>query len=192
MTIYSIIFYVLACVTLLSTALAITRQNPVHAVAFMVLSFFATALLFFLLGAPLLAALEVIIYAGAIMVLFLFIIMTVNLKKKETEKTVNFRRWTVPLFLSGIALIAAIGLIVYNPGTRSVLKTAMASPAAFGRFLFEKYWLPVEIVSFLLFVSLVGALFLGRKPDKSAAFSASKSEQNNLTGQKSQTSEDKP
>ena len=75
MTIYSIIFYILALVIIVATGVAITRRNLVHAVVYLILSFFGSALMFYLFGAPLLAALEVIIYAGAIMVLFLFILM---------------------------------------------------------------------------------------------------------------------
>ncbi|MGA8280705.1 MAG: NADH-quinone oxidoreductase subunit J, partial [Desulfobacterales bacterium] len=75
MRLYTILFYLLAVVIVVATVLAITRRNMVHAVIYLVVSFFGSALLFYLFGAPLLAALEVIIYAGAIMVLFLFIIM---------------------------------------------------------------------------------------------------------------------
>ena len=76
MTLYSVIFYVLAVIILASTVLAIIQRFLINAVVYLILSFFATGLLFYLLGAPFLAVLEVIIYAGAIMVLFLFIVMT--------------------------------------------------------------------------------------------------------------------
>ena len=76
-----IIFYLLAGLIVASTSMAVTRRNMVHAVLYLVLSFFGTAMLFYLLGAPFLAALEIIIYAGAIMVLFLFLIMMIRLKK---------------------------------------------------------------------------------------------------------------
>jgi NADH-quinone oxidoreductase subunit J len=165
MTLYSIIFYLLGLIILVSTALAITRKNPVHAIVYVVVSFFATALLFYLLGAPLLAALEVIVYAGAIMVLFLFIIMTANVKK-DLDPGLNIRQWIFPLVLSAVTLVIGVVLIVSAPGSSTGLKTAMASPSAFGHFLFKKYWLSVEIISLLLFVSLVGAFFLGKKADE--------------------------
>jgi NADH-quinone oxidoreductase subunit J len=79
MTIYSAIFYALALIILVTTGLAITRRNLVHAVIYLIFSFFGSAMLFYLLGAPILAVLEVIIYAGAIMILFLFIIMMVKI-----------------------------------------------------------------------------------------------------------------
>ena len=75
MTIYSIIFYLLAILILVTTGLAITRRDLVHAVVYLIFSFFGSAMLFYLFGAPFLAVLEVIIYAGAIMVLFLFIVI---------------------------------------------------------------------------------------------------------------------
>ena len=79
----TILFYILGFTALAATGLCITRRNPVHAVIYLVNAFFALALLFYLLGAPLVAAWEVIIYAGAIMVLFLFIIMMLELAPAE-------------------------------------------------------------------------------------------------------------
>ena len=86
MTLYSGIFHVLAVVILASTLLAIIQRQVIHAVVYLIVSFFATGLLFYLLGAPFLAALEVIVYAGAIMVLFLFIVMTVKVESGEDGK----------------------------------------------------------------------------------------------------------
>ena len=83
MTIYALLFYTIAVLILAATALAVTRKNLVHSVVYLVISFFGSAVLFYLMGAPLLAALEVIIYAGAIMILFLFIIMLLDLKTEE-------------------------------------------------------------------------------------------------------------
>ena len=83
MTLYALLFYVLAVLLVASTAMAVTRQNMVHAVLYLVMSFFGSAMLFYLLGAPFLAALEIIIYAGAIMVLFLFIIMMIRVEKMK-------------------------------------------------------------------------------------------------------------
>ena len=80
MTIYAIIFYFLAALILVTTALAITRRDLVHAVVYLIFSFFGSAMLFYLFGAPFLAVLEVIIYAGAIMVLFLFIVMMLRIE----------------------------------------------------------------------------------------------------------------
>lgn len=193
---YHAIFYPLAAVILLSTLMAITRSNTVHAVVYLVFSFFGTAMLFYLLGAPLLAALEVIIYAGAIMVLFLFIIMTMRTEEPLTRAgeepsagdrnavpspsassrhsslitghSPPWRQWAFPGILGAICLVGAALLLLSSPEAALQLTPAMTAPVVFGTFLFEKYWLPVEIVSFLLFVALVGALYLGKRERRSA------------------------
>ncbi len=160
---YSALFYILGAIILVSTVLAVTRRNQVHAVVYLIVSFFGTALLFYLLGAPLPAALEVIIYAGAIMVLFIFIIMTTVSAGESVPRRLAARRWILPAILGLISLGAMSVLLLGMPVSEVKLKPATVSPADFGRFLFERYWLPVEIISFLLFVALVGALYLGRE-----------------------------
>ncbi len=162
MNLYAGTFYLLAAVTLGSTALAVTRRNVMHAIIYLVLSFFGTALLFFLLGAPFLAALEVIIYAGAIMVLFLFIVMMLEIRPAEQPLGSYLRQW-LPAVVLGALSLAVLVLIIFESGGDLPLPLAAASPLEFGRFLFQKYWFAVEIVSFLLLVALVGALYLGRR-----------------------------
>lgn len=164
MNLYAGTFYLLAAVTLGSTALAVTRRNVMHAIIYLVLSFFGTALLFFLLGAPFLAALEVIIYAGAIMVLFLFIVMMLEIRPAEQPLGSYLRQW-LPAVVLGALSLAALVLIIFESGADLSLPLAAASPLEFGRFLFQKYWFAVEIVSFLLLVALVGALYLGRREE---------------------------
>ena len=84
MTLYAIIFYILAAIVLAATVLAVTSRNVMHAIIYVVVSFFAMAPLFYLLGAPFLALLEIIIYAGAIMVLFLFVVMMLKIAPSTT------------------------------------------------------------------------------------------------------------
>lgn len=162
MNLYGVIFYILACIILAATALAVTRRNLMHAIVYLVLSFFGTALLFYLLGAPFLAILEVFIYAGAIMVLFLFIVMMLEIKAAAEPIGSYLRRWLPAVVLGGLNLAAAVVLIMFKSGPSPVLPLSAASPLEFGRFLYQRYWFGVEIVSFLLFVALVGALYLGR------------------------------
>ncbi len=165
MTLYSTIFYILAAVIVVTTGLAITRRNLVHAVVYLVFSFFGSAMLFYLFGAPLLAVLEVIIYAGAIMILFLFIIMMVKMDTAE-ERLFPFRQW-LPVALMGVVyLIIGAVIISSAPGSEVKLEVALGSPAAFGEYLFQRHWLAIEMISLLLLVALVGALYLGRKKDK--------------------------
>jgi NADH-quinone oxidoreductase subunit J len=162
MNLYAIFFYVLAAITVVFTALAITRRNVMHAIVYLAGSFIATALLFYLLGAPFLAILEVVIYAGAIMVLFLFIVMMLEIKREEQTLWSFLRQWFPALALAGVSFIVIFVFLLLNSGGNQPLPLVMASPLAFGRFLFQKYWLGVEIASYLLFVALVGALYLGR------------------------------
>jgi NADH-quinone oxidoreductase subunit J len=175
MTIYSIIFYLLALLILGSTAMAITRRNLIHAVIYLIFSFFGSAMLFYLFGAPFLAVLEVIIYAGAIMVLFLFIVIMMKLKTGQ-ERLFPLNQW-LPAAIFGVVYIAiGIGVVVSEPGGRITLKTAIADPAVFGQDIFEKQWLSIEIVSLLLLVALIGALLLGRRSKKVPAAKASEGE----------------
>jgi NADH-quinone oxidoreductase subunit J len=165
-TLYGLIFYVVGAVMVVSTVLAITRRVLVHVVVYLIISFFATGLLFYLLGAPFLAVLEVIIYAGAIMVLFLFTVMTVRVESSEGVKGETLRQWVPAIVLSVISFFVGAVLIFEVPGSRADLNASMATPTVFGQFVFKSYWFPVEIASFLLLVGLVGALYLGRQESK--------------------------
>jgi NADH-quinone oxidoreductase subunit J len=165
MTISGIIFYVLAAIILMATVLSITRRNVMHAIIYLVVSFFAMAPLFYLLGAPLLALLEVIIYAGAIMVLFIFIVMMLEIGARPFVPGEWLKQWFPAVVLSLIAGIIMVILIWQGPVQQAVLPLAMATPQALGRFVFEHYWFAVEIASVLLFVALVGAYYLGRRGD---------------------------
>ena len=156
---YAVAFYVLAAFTVGATALAVTARNAVHAAVYLMVSFLGTALLYYLLGAPLVAALQVILYAGAVVVFILFMVMTTRGDPESREEP---RRW-LPAVLIGGLFLGLAALFLWAPAvSRENLAAATASPAELGRFLFREYWLGVEIASFLLFVGLAGALYLGR------------------------------
>ncbi len=155
------IFYALSAAVLACTLLAVTRSSPAHAVVYLIGSFLGTALLFLLLGAPLPAAFEVILYAGAFMVLFLFVITMLGAKPGRQRKKVL--QWSAPAGLAAVSLAALFTLFGQGANGRTPLPAAVAQPAVFGRVLFERYWFAVEVASFLLFVGLVGVLYLGRK-----------------------------
>lgn len=163
MTFPDIIFYIAASVVVSSTALAITRQTAVHAVCFLVISFMGTAILFYLLGAPLLAALEVIIYAGGIMVLFLFVIMMIKNHAHPVVKSSFLKQWLPAVILAGSCIIMAAVLVFSDSGNRLSPPAVTGTPQEFGIFLFQDYWFAVEIASFLLLIAMIGALYLGRK-----------------------------
>jgi NADH-quinone oxidoreductase subunit J len=160
-TVYGAIFYVLAALIVAATGLAITRRDPIHAVIFLVVSFLGTAMLFYLLGAPFLAGVEVIVYAGAIMVLFLFVIMMLG-QAPWKGKTATVLKWG-PAVIPVLLFLTVTGLLIIQDPQGSIgLQMAVASPAEFGRFVFERYWLAVEIISFLLLIALVAAIQLRR------------------------------
>jgi NADH-quinone oxidoreductase subunit J len=157
-------FYVLAAVVLGATAVAVTRREPLHAVVWLVFSVLATALLFALLGAPLLAALEVVVYAGGILVLFLFVILMLKAEPPgdRGRGIIHSLRRCLPAAAFVALFLAAGSLVAADRGAKAELPLAQASPRVFGAFLFSHYAVAVEISSTLLFVALVGALYLGR------------------------------
>ena len=168
MTIYSIIFYIVAILILVTTGLAITRRNLVHAVIYLIFSFFGSAMLFYLFGAPFLAVLEVIIYAGAIMVLFLFVVIMMK-SDIGAGRLFALRQW-LPVAVFGLVYIAiGMAIIAGDPNSRITLETARATPSVFGQFIFKHHWLSIEIISLLLLVALAGALIIGRRSRKPSA-----------------------
>ena len=162
MTLYAAIFYLLGIVILTATGLAVTRREPVHAVLYLIVAFLGTAALFFLLGAPLLAAFVVIVYAGAILVLVLFVIMLFQRSPLDLRL---LSEWGPATLLGVVFLAVAIVMVFKDPGSRIFLQGAIAQPRDFGRFLFNRYWLAVEIVSILFLVALVAIIHLGKRKE---------------------------
>jgi NADH-quinone oxidoreductase subunit J len=157
------VFYIAALVAVLATAMVITRANVVHALLYLIVSLLAMALIFFVLGAPFVAALEVIIYAGAIMVLFLFAIMTLNLGQHSVVQESQWMRpasWIGPSLLT-LVLLAEL-IYVFLSGPAQPADAALIEPRALGIALFGRYLLAVELVSLLLLAGMVGAYYLGR------------------------------
>ncbi len=155
------LFYILAVVTVIGTILAITEKHPVHAIVYLVTSFFSLAAIFFLLMAPLVAMFEVIIYAGAVMVLFMFVIMMLDLGRPEEAKRPALRQWILPLILGGVILAAIIMLVAGHAGAPA--STPAISVRDFSLTLFRKYGVAIEIISMQLLFAVVGALYLGRR-----------------------------
>ncbi len=160
MTLFGLLFYLISAVIIASTAMAVTRRNMVHAVVYLIFSFFGTALLFYLFGAPLLAALEVIVYAGAIMVLFLFVVMMIRVDVAE-EVLFPVGQW-VPAAAFGLIYIVAVVLMIFTaPGADVGLPMLWATPREFALYIFQNYWFFIEVISLLLLVALIGAFRLG-------------------------------
>lgn len=156
-----ITFYVAGAVAILATLLTITRTNAVHALLYLVVSLLAVAVTFFMLGAPFAAALEVIVYAGAIVVLFVFVVMLLNLGERTTaqeRQLLKFGIWIGPAILSSVLLIE-LAYLLLKGGTWS--SAAIIAPKQVGLSLFGPYLIGVELASMLLLAGLVGAYRLG-------------------------------
>jgi NADH-quinone oxidoreductase subunit J len=158
----AILFYLLAAVTLIGTLCAITARQAVRAIVYLVTSFFSLALIFYLLGAPLVAAFEVIIYAGAIMVLFLFVIMMLDLGHPEKMQTPRLSDWW-PALLLMVTVLGSVVTLTLAGHQQAPSGFAGISVREFSQALFRRYGVAVEIISMQLLFALVGALYLGRR-----------------------------
>ena len=163
-----VIFYIAAVVAIVATVRVITSLNAVHALLYLIVSLLSVAIVFYMLGAPFIAALEVIIYAGAIMVLFVFVVMMLNLGAKavETERTwVKPKMWIGPSALAAI-LIAEVAYLLARGGS-AAQAGAVVGAKQVGMALFGTYLIGVELASMLLLGALVAAYHLGaRKLEK--------------------------
>ncbi|HEX5422897.1 MAG TPA: NADH-quinone oxidoreductase subunit J [Candidatus Acidoferrales bacterium] len=157
-------FYIAAAIAVIATMLAVTRLSAVHGLLYLVVSLLALAVVFYLLGAPFVAALEIIIYAGAIVVLFVFVVMLLNqgLRTIEIEK-----RWLTPRIWVGPAILAFVLAAEFawtiSSSTGSQAGTATVNSQQVGLALYGPYLIGVELASFLLMAGLVGAYHLGRR-----------------------------
>ena len=159
----TVVFYLSAAVAVAATVMVITRLNAVHALLYLIVSLLAVALVFFALGAPFAAALEVIIYAGAIMVLFLFVVMMFNMGPQTIGQE---RQWLHPAAWIGPGVLAAlllVELVYILIGMHSAAAAAEVGPKQLALSLFGPYLLGVELASLLLLAGLVGAYHLGQR-----------------------------
>ena len=162
-------FFVSGSVAVIATILAITRLVAVHALLYLIVSLLAVAVVFYTMGAPLIAALEVIIYAGAIVVLFVFVVMMMNFGAQDSEterKWLAGRAWIGPVILSALLLAEVIYLIVRAP--ESATMSSITTPKQIGLALYGPYLLGVELASILLLGAVVGTCHLGRTSRREA------------------------
>lgn len=162
----SILFYIFAFLTLGCGALVVANpfsRNPVTSAMFLVLTLISMAGLFVLLHAFFLAAVQVLVYAGAVMVLFLFVIMLLDLKEEERRKVKKLGLITGLISVGAIVALFVRSLLATNPGKGLTNPTAVGDTATLGKLLFTNYLLPFEIVSLLLLVAMVGVILLSKK-----------------------------
>jgi len=158
------LFYFASIVAVIATLLAITRRHAVHALLYLVVSLLAVAVDFYVLGAVFVAALEVMVYAGAIMVLFVFVVMMLNVAGHAMEVE---REWLIPRnwygpFVLALILLGELAYCTATSGSTPALDNVI-SPKQVGVALFRTYWIGVEVVSLLLTAGLVGACHLGHR-----------------------------
>ena len=161
-----IVFYVASGVAIVSTLFVITQRNAVHALLYLIVSLLAVAMIFFALGAPFVAALEVIVYAGAIMVLFVFVVMMLNLGPQTMEQERRWLQpwmWVGPTILSAILVLELFYVLAIHGNPAAPSSQAAIDPKQVGLALFGPYLLGVELASMLLLAGLVGAYHLGRR-----------------------------
>jgi NADH-quinone oxidoreductase subunit J len=159
----SVLFYGSGIVAILSTLMAITRINVVHALLYFIVSLLSLAVIFYSLGAHFAAALEVIVYAGAIMVMFLFVMMMLNLGQTTEHQE---RQWLQPSMWLGPALLTApllVELLLVIEKNNAQMAHVVVNAKDVGIVLFGPYVLAVELASILLLAGLIGAYHLARK-----------------------------
>jgi NADH-quinone oxidoreductase subunit J len=158
-------FYLLAGLAIASGVLVITRKNPVHSALALILTLLSLAGLYLMLYAPFVAGVQIILYVGGIMVLFLFVIMLVNIERSEREKQFN-QQW-----IAGVAAALALGglfVAIYVKG-QSLFSAPMKPPLEaqntqkVGEMLYSAYMFPFEIASLLLLVAIIGAVVMAKK-----------------------------
>ena len=166
------LFYLFAVVAVVTSLLVIAQRNPIYSVLLLVASFGALSGLYVLLDAPFVAAIQIIIYAGAIMVLFLFVVMLLNAPREDTE----YDERTHPLarpgpmrfgaLLAAALMVELVWALTRTVGRPSAFAGAgVQSIAAIGRTLFTQYAFPFEVTSVLILVAMVGAVVLARRDE---------------------------
>ena len=159
-------FYALAAVAIFASLRVVTQANPVHAILSMIVSLLAISGIFFVLGAPFAGALEIVVYAGAIMVLFVFVIMMLNLgmsNDEREERWLDAGTWALPTGLTviiGVVLYAMIGM---GHDDAAMIGGTTISAKAVGTVLFTKYVMLIEVAALLLLAALVAAYHLGKE-----------------------------
>ena len=168
----AIAFYVISALILGFAVLVVSTRNTVHAVLFLVLNFLAVAALYILLTAQFLAVIQVLVYAGGIVVLYLFVVMLVNLKRPPEDHRAPQRRGRIGFALAAVVLVELGAILMWGyvtPTSSEASQIAQNSDLALnnveriGMLLYTDYLIPFEVASMLLLVAMVGAIILAKR-----------------------------
>jgi NADH-quinone oxidoreductase subunit J len=160
----TIIFYISAAVVVLAALNMVLQRTPVYSALSLIVVLCSLAVIYLLLGAEFMAVIQVIVYAGAIMVLFVFVIMLLNAGHEEPSHRSHFARWLGAPLIG--AFLGEMFVVIWNqfpPGSASLPAAFDGGPAAMGRLLFKSYVLPFEVTSVLILVAVLGAVVLAKK-----------------------------
>ncbi len=161
-----VLFFITGAIALIGAVAMLLSRNAVHSALFLLLNFGAIAVLFLLLQAPFLFAVQLTVYAGAIMVLFLFVVMLLGAERAEDDR--DRIAWQRPLALVlGLALLVIAGVVALSPSAETAATTSnaenFAAPATIGEVLFTTYLLPFQITGFILLVAIIGVVVLNQR-----------------------------
>jgi len=166
----AVAFYTLSALILGFAVLVVSTKNTVHAVLFLVMNFLAVAALYVLLTAQFLAVIQILVYAGGIVVLYLFVVMLVNLKRPPEDHSAPERRGWLGFGLAGVVLAQLGAILVWggagvavDPGTMQNSDLALNNVERVGMLLYTDYLVPFEVASMLLLVAMVGAIILAKR-----------------------------
>jgi NADH-quinone oxidoreductase subunit J len=156
-------WYFLTALTLLSALMVIISKNPIHSVLYLVFTFFCISGHYVLLNAQFLMVVNIIVYAGAIMVLFLFVIMMLDLRKNQPDSKSNLTK-IAGAILGGTLLVVFLAILRNNEfAPNPTTDSQIGMVGNLGKVLFSQYLLPFELISILFFVAMVGAVMLGKR-----------------------------
>jgi NADH-quinone oxidoreductase subunit J len=161
------LFYIASFIAIAATVMVITRYQPIHALLYLVVSFMAVAMIFLSLGAPFVAALEVILYAGAIIVLLIFVVMMLNLGGEAAQQEKQWLQpkvWIGPAVLALVLLVEMVVLLLRGTGAQMTVPEVEVRRVSLS--LYREYIIAVELAGFLLMAGVVGAAHIGKHRKK--------------------------
>lgn len=160
-----ILFFTVAFITIISAVYFVFAKNPLYSILSLIVTFFSIAGLYILLNAQFLGIVQIIVYAGAIMVLFLYILMMLNLNEADESKKPKYGKF-IAVFSAGILLVGMLGAykgMAMNAVAASNVNQSAGLTKNLGKLLFNEYVLPFELASILILAGIVGAVLIGKK-----------------------------